>query len=451
MIIEMKKIFCFVGFIAILCFNSTSVFGQYDYRKGYIVTNSGDTINGYIEYGNARSNTYACYFKTDSLAEPKKYGPEELKNVHIGDLRHYVSKNVQINETTQKMFLQYLVEGSLNLYFLITEQDERYYFIEKEGVMAELSNEEVFVKKDGKTYRGKSKRYIGVLSYMVQESPTALSKVERTSFDHNSFIQITKDYHQDVCDSVECIIYSREQKRLNDAKWQFKVGVSFNHSFSKNEISNYINYLGPNVFYKQEFYTSELISSNLAEKFGKNGIVINNSYSYPGFYFNISPNWRTSFQVEIKYKKSQLVTNQFTIENKSISIPLIIKREFLYYKKLSPFIVLGCVYDYHFNSILSELNVEYTYPVFVDNAIDMTSETILLNNYHHQLNNHSIGLVFGCGLDFDINEKHGLQINVRRVLTNYSSTIQDLGEYIQFSTDFVEKSTEFMFGYNYSF
>jgi len=434
-----------------LSFNS--VFGQYDYRKGFIVTHDNDTIRGYVEYGNARTNTYACFFKTDSLATPVKYSPQELKEINIDDSRHYVSKEVQINGIPQKLFLEYLLKGSLNLYFLIDRRNAKYYFIEKEGVMYELSNEQRLKYIDGKRYRVNSKKYIGVLKCLVKESPTAFSKVESTDFDHKSFIQIVRDYHHDICDSKDCIIYTREQKRLNDVKWQFKVGISFNYSFSKTETTNDIMYSGIRVSNDPGgYYVPELISSNLGYEFGEDKFVSNHNYSYPGLYFNISPNSRTSFQVEFWYNKNQFHNNQSIIENKSISIPFIIKREFLYHKKLRPFIDFGLSYSYYFNPKLTELSLEYKYPVENDIAINMSSESIFFKTYEYQLmNNHRFGLIFGCGLSYDLNIKHGLQLEVRKVFKSFNSKEESLGEYISFSSDFFEKSTVIKFGYNYSF
>ena len=441
----------FIVLIFVLSINS--VFGQFDFRKGYVVTQENDTISGYVEYGNASTNTYSCFFKIDSLATPIKYSPQDLKEISIDDYRHYISKEVQINGISQILFLEYLLDGSLDLYFVIDKRNVKYYFIEKEGVMYELSNEKKIVNIDGKTYRVNSNKYIGILKFLLKESPTAYSKIENTGFNHKSFIQIAKDYHQDVCDSEDCIIYTRDQKRLNDVKWRFNVGISVNYNFSKTEITSDINYSGITVANDPgKYYVPKLTSSNVGDKIGENRFVSNYNYIYPGLYFNISPGHRTSFQVEFWYKENQLSNNQYTIKSKSISIPFIIKREFLYHKKLSPFIDLGLSYNYHFNPKLNELSLEYTYPVPNDIAINMYSESISLKNYEYQLTSNSrFGLMFGCGLSYDINKKHALLVEMRKVFNSFKSKKESIAKYLSLSSDFSEKSTVINIGYYYSF
>lgn len=455
----MNRKVIFFALVLALLFNSTAVLSQFDYRKGYIVKNNGDTIRGYIEYGNTRSNTYFCYFKTDSLNSAKQYSPNELTNVRIGDYRNYVSKDIKIGDSFQKLFLEFLVEGSLNLYFYTDLHGFHHYYAEKNNVLYELTNEKQIQEIDGKKYNSYSNAYIGILKYLMQESPSAFSNAEKTGFNHKSLIKITADYHQDICDSVECIVYSKNQKKLNDTKWIFKVGAYYNYRFSETEISNSIGYNGPYILYSSLSedlllieYDGELISTNLGKQFGDNKAFINHTSSYPSLYFNFSPNWRTSFQIEFLYTKSQLISDQITIENKYISIPISIKREFLFYKKLSPFINIGLSYNYHFNPKLNELSIDYSYPIQNYNSVSTLTESILLNNYKYKLTkSHRVGFVVGCGLTYDINKKHGLQFEVRKVLNSYFADEQAIDANTSVQASFKEKSTEFKIGYNYTF
>ena len=351
------------------------------------------------------------------------------------------------------LFLEYLLKGSLNLYFLIDKENTIYYFIEKEGVLYELSNKEQLKHIEGETYHVKSNQYIRVLNYLIQESPTASSKVDRTRYNHKSLIQIAKDYHYDVCDSNECIIYTRNQKKLNDVKWQFKIGLSFNYSNSKTKVTNNIMFLeswGNRI--NREHYAPQLIRSNLGNNFNKTNFIISKEDYLPGLYLNISPNWRTSFQLEFWYKKSEMQSEQFSIENKSISIPLLIKREFFYHKKISPFIDFGLSYNYYFNPKLSELSILYSYPETRNYNVSMQTRSIHLNDYEIKLvNNNCFGILFGCGLSYNISKKHGIEIEVRKVYNFFKSKQEFLNENIIFSSNFKENSTVIKFGYNYAF
>ncbi len=51
------------------CFTGYS---QNDWRKGYIIENSGDTIYGLIDYRTSRSNSQYCYFRKDKQNDYNK-------------------------------------------------------------------------------------------------------------------------------------------------------------------------------------------------------------------------------------------------------------------------------------------------------------------------------------------------------------------------------------------
>jgi len=65
-----------------------------------------------------------------------------------------------------------------------------------------------------KHYLEESKKYIGVLKYLFQESPTISKSAENTSLTHKSLIKITKDYHNAVCKDEACIIYEKKEPKI---------------------------------------------------------------------------------------------------------------------------------------------------------------------------------------------------------------------------------------------
>lgn len=63
---------------------------NYEYYRtypGYVVTNAGDTLRGYVEHGDKTRNQTKCTFYTDiSNSKTKKtYKPDELKGYAVGD------------------------------------------------------------------------------------------------------------------------------------------------------------------------------------------------------------------------------------------------------------------------------------------------------------------------------------------------------------------------------
>lgn len=247
----MKNIYSKVICALLLLFIFSNVYSQFDYRKGYIVTNNYDTIHGFIEYANIKYAPYSIHFRKDSLSNPVKYTPKELTSVNIQGSRYYVSKEVTIYKDKQQLFLEYLLDGVLDLYFMVDITGKDFYFIEKDGEMMELSNESVDKIVDGKAYQQKSQKYIGALNYLMQETPELRDDIKSTAFNHKSLIKITEKYHNAVCDpnTMSCIDYTRKQEKLNDIKWNFKLGLHLGYQHTIMSFSNHVrvgtaNYIG---------------------------------------------------------------------------------------------------------------------------------------------------------------------------------------------------------------
>ena len=59
--------------------------------------------------------------------------------------------------------------------------------------------------------------------------------------------------------------------------------------------------------------------------------------------------------------------------------------------------------------------------------------------------------MFGCGLSYDINKKHALLVEMRKVFNSFKSKKESIAKYLSLSSDFSEKSTVINIGYYYSF
>ena len=106
-----------IFFISLLAISSIS-YGQRDYKPGYIITNKNDTVHGFINLKSNYQNSRQCEFKRNIDQEPDTYLPFDIKGYRVENSKFYVSKEVPLNDTTEKVFLEYLVEGIVNLYYL---------------------------------------------------------------------------------------------------------------------------------------------------------------------------------------------------------------------------------------------------------------------------------------------------------------------------------------------
>lgn len=210
---------CFLSVLTL--FIPAKLFPQKSYSPGYVVTSTFDTIKGMINLRTNNQNKRVCNFIRPGSPEPVSYGPEDIRAFRIDNSKYYVSREIELDSVKQTVFLEYLVDGIVDLYYLKTLTDE-YFFVEKDNVMTVLSNKSHLVNRTvtvhngsefTKTYEVNSERYKNVLRYLFQDSPETLREIQQTSFAYRPLINIAVDYHNNVCKDWQCINFTRSIKK----------------------------------------------------------------------------------------------------------------------------------------------------------------------------------------------------------------------------------------------
>jgi hypothetical protein len=216
----MKKIYLF----SIILIISSNVFSQRDMKPGYIITNSGDTAFGLIDYQLDVYNAENCYFIKNNEASSVTYKPGQIKAYRIIDGKYYVSQKVKIENSEREVFLEFLVDGKVDIFYA----PPNYYFIEKEdnGIHI-LENTEKTVVVDEKKYSKENKEYIGILLAYMIDDPALYSKIQSLKLDQKSLINIATEYHNQVCPGEPCTLYSKSNLK-NIYKIGYAIGCNLN-------------------------------------------------------------------------------------------------------------------------------------------------------------------------------------------------------------------------------
>jgi len=207
----MKLRFLLLIFIPSLCL------AQRDFRPGYIIIQPGDTLFGKIDYrGDKRMGT-TCDFQTET-GGIRTFSPYNIFGFRFIDGKYYVSRNVK-NEG--KLFLEYLINAKLNIYYLRDITGDR-YFIEKEGnQLVELPYKEEYVIIDGKEYKSTTTQHKEILKFFTQETPELEAKIKTIKKPHHkNLISFAEQYHNIVCEDEKCVIY---EKKLPPVKVNFEL------------------------------------------------------------------------------------------------------------------------------------------------------------------------------------------------------------------------------------
>ncbi len=217
----------YVATIGIIVFFSIlELKAQSDFRNGYIVKNDNDTIYGLIDYRGNKANAKKCTFRKDLNSAKQAFNPDEIKSFRFINSKYYVSKNINVGNETKQLFLEYLINGIIDIYYYRDGIGEHYLVDNGEGNLYELKNEEKLVIVHNTQYFKESKEYVGILKVMFKESPLISKKVENISLNHKSLINITRDYHNEVCTDGECIIY---EKKLPKTKSTYGIIIGCNY------------------------------------------------------------------------------------------------------------------------------------------------------------------------------------------------------------------------------
>ncbi len=301
------KIFLFISFCLFLV-QYTS--GQSDYKEAFIITPENDTLHGFIKDEGEGKFTRYCLFRENILGDTRKYFPEEIKAFRFTSGPYYISKNIGSGADMNYIFVEFLVDGIVNLFFYFDEEGE-HFLLEKEGeYFQELKNTQNIIRVEGSDRIKESKEYLGFLNYAFRDYPEIQPKLNNLELSQNSLVRITRNYHDYVCTEDEpCVVY---QKKI------------------KPPVISYGIYSGIR-FYRFQF----LIDMGSSEVY----------HSIPvGVFFNSTLPYtrnRLSMQLELAFHTMKdVLINRYTLNSKSLNIPAQIRFS-LPVKDFSPYLGAG--------------------------------------------------------------------------------------------------------------
>jgi len=229
----MKKFFS-VSFISILCL--FTVHAQNNYCPGLIITNSNDTLKGFIDCGTDSQNARICYFKSVLTDSAQTFLPGEITSYQFTSKikKTYVSKSVTLNGTSSTVFLETLVQGTINLYYFTEQIDKKakpYYVFENENGETNIitkNPDEIIEFKNSISKLSVDNNYKGTLHYIFRNFEVIGKKAHTTEFKQKDLIKLTKEYNKLVGVSMyEYIDYKYEYKSFAKLDYSVIGGIEY--------------------------------------------------------------------------------------------------------------------------------------------------------------------------------------------------------------------------------
>lgn len=191
-----------------LFFSFTLCHGQADFRPGYAVLLSGDTVRGTIDYrGDALMST-TCRLK-DAGGSINSYSPAQLQSYRFIDSKYYVSRDVKAEGQTKRVFLEVLIKGKVTILYF--RSDINRYFIEKQDLgISELPYKEVIVQQNNKHFNSPSTQHIGILMYYFQDAPELRDDIEKIKKpETDPLIRLAHKYNSKRSEPAEKTAYQK--------------------------------------------------------------------------------------------------------------------------------------------------------------------------------------------------------------------------------------------------
>ena len=226
-----------------------SLSAQGNYLPAYVIVNEADTLFGLVDFRIVKLNQETCLFKQDNKSPVVAYSPEDILAYRFTTTgKYYVSKTIEIDGISRKAFVDFQVEGMMNLYHYVDNDERQYFFFENE-------NGELFsVTKNKSTVKDyqikEDTKYDGIIRYQFRDYPPIAHYPEKMEFNQKQMIDIVRTYHNAVCTTgEECIVYENAlpDKKGREFKCTIYAGVEhllFKYDYNKQTIGRSMMIIG---------------------------------------------------------------------------------------------------------------------------------------------------------------------------------------------------------------
>ena len=192
----------------LLCLLPVMALAQQRDLPGYILTPGGDTVRGSIRQAGDIHASRSCVF-TGADGTVTEYKPGEIRAYRFAGGKFYVSDSVSVDGMTQHVFLEFLVDGIVDLFTLPSQEGMKYFIRKEDGALLELKNTEEVIVKDDNAFQHQKKEYIGYLKFLFSDAPALWDDIDRLALGRRSLIRISSEYHDAVCKDYACVVYEK--------------------------------------------------------------------------------------------------------------------------------------------------------------------------------------------------------------------------------------------------
>lgn len=224
---------------------------QENYLPGKIVTFTGDTINGSIDYRNWERNPSEITFKSTN-GKIINYKPLEIVSFSVKD-EIYVSAIIkteinsrntdhlklssEIREQIDTAFLQTMIQGEKSLYYYNNNYRIINFYIKQNSDFEYLEYRKYKINKAGRKIIKEENKYIGQLTYYLNDCPTIQTKLKNVKYSKKSLERLFQYYYN--CKNSD-VKFQKKTEKVS-VEGGILAGVSITNFDFESEVDKVLN------------------------------------------------------------------------------------------------------------------------------------------------------------------------------------------------------------------
>jgi hypothetical protein len=259
---------------------------QENFKKGYIIDNSGEKVIGFLLNVPDKELTCSIRFKksidSDKVAS---YSPIEIKGFVFENGRRFesfyipeYSKYTPNEKDSIKVFLKVIIGGKVNLFELRKNYFKKRYFINKNNeLIYELTKPSKNIVTDIGKLQAEKNEYIGILNYFFSDCQKMFNKTNNIRLNQKSLRDVIIEYNQCIDPGKKAYNYYPVIKK----------SIKISYSFLVAKISDEIKKSFRVSLFREKFNSDR--HKNLSTEYGLSFIKFDIDNKHELFIFNLIP------------------------------------------------------------------------------------------------------------------------------------------------------------------
>lgn len=223
-----QKLFLILFFLT-CCLNMLTA--QVNPKPGFIITLSGDTLRGTIDYRSDGRNAHTCLFRQQGETAFRKYTPDDIAGYRMADNgAFYVARRVPIDGEEKNVFVEYLLKGGVSLFYYTENARDYFYFTDSEGRTAVYEPSVETESHQAKEIARERRQKMADMLKMFYRSPETIRQLWETDATRRQLTTITRRYNERYCaDAGDCIQFEFDDEKTTAVitRLRIQAGVAF--------------------------------------------------------------------------------------------------------------------------------------------------------------------------------------------------------------------------------